>query len=352
MNISKINSNTDSSFYEIDNSDDIAFITSHPYSREILNRPEIIGFKIYDKLKKPTENILNFLINKYKIDQFNILIIMRGGLNFPIEEAFYNLGINNKTISFITTERVFNPTTSSNINIGYNKIVLLDNATLIIGDIIASGETIRKAINSILSIYIKNKIKLKRIVILTIGTVNTLEIIHHANKEISRQWADFEGVIAFFYEGIFSVYKNQGITKLNTPKIDFSYKSGFTTPEYKYSQLEISTTLFEKCPIYDGGARRFEPYIHLEILLTYWKQLCEICDSIDPQVFISEKLGYSKDCSFGDWLLNNNYTHPSLDRDILENLFIVEKQFLQNIDSGNFINICNMRYKDLCRYFQ
>lgn len=348
MTISKLDHYKDSSFYVIDEFDYKSFVVSHPDSRKLLNNPEVTGIQIYNSLKKPTENILNFITNKYDISRTNILNIMRGGLNFPIEESCFNLGINREAVSFVTTERVFEDNTIFNVDIKYNKIVLLDDATLILGDIIASGETIWNTILSIIRIYRTNNIKLKRIIVLTIGTINALSIIKKISIEISKLWDDFEGVIPFFYEGVFSVYKCYGITRLNHPKIDFLINGAFICPEYRYSILKSDSLLFEKCPIYDGGTRRFEPHAHRNTILTYWENLSHISNNINLIDFIAEKLGYNTDCTFDDWQKNNNYVAISNSY----NLYCEEIGFLQSLNAKKFIDSCNMRYEYLRNYYK
>ena len=43
----------------------------------------------------------------------------------------------------------------------------------------------------------------------------------------------------------------------------------------------MQNPLFEKCTIYDGGARRYEIHEHIEEVLEFWNGILERADSID-----------------------------------------------------------------------
>lgn len=210
-----------------------------------------------------------------------ILYILRGGLNFPIEESCYAANIDVSGISFISSERSMNENTFDKIINNFSKMELADNGTLVIGDIIASGGTILNTINHIIKYYVEHNKRFRKLIIFTVGSKEALNIIKEIDLKIKKIWPDFIGISLIFYEGIFSTYINAGISGLNTPYIDFLYSGSYLAPEYRKKLFENPSAIFEKCVIYDGGERRFEPMKHQLMITQYWYKLKEVSVSIN-----------------------------------------------------------------------
>ena len=95
-----------------------------------------------------------------------------------------------------------------------------------------------------------------------------------------------------YYEGIFSTYQDKGVSGINLPDVDFYWKDGIITPEFRRETLSMCSPLFEKCIIYDGGARRYEIHEHVEEVLEFWEGIKERADKIDFKELLDEKIGY------------------------------------------------------------
>ena len=327
------------------------FVLSHPDSSEILVSPEIIGLDFYLRLKQPTQNILQFVSVSLHLQSVCVLNIMRGGLNFPIEESSHNIGLSIEGVSFVTTERRTDENSSS-CRITDSKITLCNDATFVIGDIVASGDTLKETIRTMVHLYSLAKLRFKRVVLITFGTTETIRVVHEMHQEIREIWSDFEGITTFFYEGVFSAYNDTGITGLNTPHIDFVSRGGFISPEYRQRMIDKKTGIFEKCAIYDGGDRRFEPYKHIDTVLTYWKRLGAASDRILLPEFIEEKLGYDSYSTFEDWIKLNGYDNLTDDSFKLDELFDNEQRMLRGFSQSAFVQLCLSRYNDLKSIFR
>lgn len=327
------------------------FVLSHPDSSEILVSPEIIGLDFYLRLKQPTQNILQFVSTSLHLQSVCVLNIMRGGLNFPIEESSHNIGLSIEGVSFVTTERRTDENSSS-CRITDSKITLCNDATFVIGDIVASGDTLKETVRTMVHLYSLAKLRFKRIVLITFGTTETIRVIHEMNHEIRESWSDYEGITTFFYEGIFSAYNDAGITGFNTPHIDFVPHGEFVCPEYRQRMIDKKSAIFEKCAIYDGGDRRFEPYRHIDTLLAYWERLCAASDWILLPAFIKEKLGYYSHCTFDEWLRFNGYDNLTDNSSQLTVLFDNEQDMLQSFSQSAFAQLCLSRCKELKSTFR
>ena len=285
------------------------YIVSEPATRKLMNSPEVVSFDVYKAMVPATTCALKHINETGAISKANILSILRGALNYPLEESLYNVGIEVHDISFLSSERVFDENGVPNgLVIKYNKMAMIPDSTLLIGDIIASGATLMQCMRYVTEHYRNNDAALKNIIIFTIGGTKALDMLETMTREIREYWPEFEGFITVFYEGIFSCYDDNGVSGINIPDIDFIWRGGIVSPEFRRQTLSMKDPLFEKCIIYDGGARRYEISEHIEEVLAFWEGLLERADDIDFDELLAEKLGHSLDIGYADWLMDCHYT--------------------------------------------
>ena len=65
------------------------YIVSEAETRKLMNSPEVVGYEVYRCLLNPTCQMLYYLKEQGRITSANILSILRGALNYPIEESCY-----------------------------------------------------------------------------------------------------------------------------------------------------------------------------------------------------------------------------------------------------------------------
>lgn len=325
------------------------FVISHPASRKLLCEPEIVGYQIQELLLPPISHALEHFLDNGMVKNVNIVNILRGGLNFPIEAACEGNGIKVQGVSFLTSERVFLEKKVARIESKYRKINAINNATIIIGDIVASGDTLYNAVQFIEERYILAEKEPRNIVVFTIGTDSTLKVIKNLNCILKERWNKFEGFFVVFFEGIFTTYLNNGITGLNLPGVDFSYNGGLLAPEYRDSLMKDYHIVLEKCAIYDGGARRFEQCDHISCILDYWRNLAVKADDIRITDFLEEKYGYYVPPSFDQWKNINHYADFNADK--LEMLYRLEKDFFVRFSQISLRQIVESRFIWLKNYY-
>ena len=283
------------------------------------------------------------LKEKKKITSANILSILRGALNYPLEESCYKEHIRVHDISFMSSERVFENGEMRGLEIKYCKLATVPNSTLLIGDIIASGETLVNCLRYVIDYYRKQGAKLRNIVLFTIGGTQGVEILEKLTQEIRVYWPGFEGFVTVYYEGIFSCYEegNKGVSGINRALIDFYWKGGIIAPAFRRETLSMQNPLFEKCTIYDGGARRYEIHEHIEEVLEFWNGILERADSIDKQALLEEKLGHPLPISYEDWLKDCHY--EKLDKKTTRWLYQQERGFVEGMRDVSLKEIARQR---------
>ena len=231
-------------------------------------------------------------------------------------------------MSFLSCERVFDGELISGLDIKYKKLSIIDGGTLIIGDIIATGDTLVKCLKYIVKEYRTAGARLRNIVFFTIGGNMGITVLENLTEELREYWPEFEGFYCVYHEGIFSTYKEKGVTGINLPFVDFYWKDSVLAPEYREQTLNDDDALFEKCTIYDGGARRYEIPEHYHEVMEYWEGLDAIADTVDFAAFTDEKFGYKTPLSYEAWLEENHY--HKIDEEVAKRLYAQELAYLEN----------------------
>lgn len=225
------------------------YIISEAETRKLLNTPEIVGYEVYNCLISSTSQMLYYLKEQKKVTTANILSILRGALNYPLEESCYREHIRVHDISFLSSERVFENEEIAGLEIKYSKLTMVPDSTLMIGDIIASGETLIHCLRYVTDFYREHGAKLRNIIIFTIGGTKGIDILEDLTRDIREFWPEFEGFITVYYEGIFATYQDKGVSGINLPDVDFYWKGGIVAPEFRRETLSMCSPLFEKCII-------------------------------------------------------------------------------------------------------
>lgn len=320
------------------------YLVSAPGTRKLLNQPEVVGYEVYDCMLDATVGMMGYLNKAGWVRSANILSILRGALNYPLEESCYRSGIRIHDISFLSSERVFHDDEITGLEIKYSKLAAVPDSTLLIGDIIATGDTLVHCLHYVVDFYRKHQAKLRNIIVFTIGGNTGIEIMEELTKEFRKFWPEFEGFIAVYYEGIFNTYKEKGVSGINLPYVDFYWKDGIVTPEYRRQTLQNRNTLFEKCTIYDGGARRYEILDHIEEVLEYWEGMLERADRINLKELTDEKLGYSTPVSLEEWKDYNHY--KKLPEQLCEQLYEQERAYIRSLEGVTVKPIAEQRISE------
>ncbi len=328
------------------------FILSGEGSRHLLSCPEVVGFPCYWALLDETLSALTYLRDRGDIPpSIDILTILRGGLNYPLEEACAEAGIIVRDIHFISCERILSGGgVITGLDIRYGKICPCADRVIAIGDIFATGDTLRLCMEHVVKVFAEGGCPIRRIVFFTVGGTRAFTCLEKMASDIRKDFPSFEGFDCFFYEGAFSVYEDRGESGLNVPDIDFGWKGALVCPEFRRIVIEKETPLFERCVIYDGGARRFEIPLHFREVLDYWEGIRDRSGSIDAAAFTGEKLGFGTPMSFGQWVRELHY--DLLPPEDLEGLHCKEMALLEKrVDLGAIahrrieeINLCKRQY--------
>lgn len=320
------------------------YIVSSPSTVELLCRPEIVGYKIAINIESALCSVISYMKTMHKVENVNVINILRGALNFPFESALYHENVNIEGVSFLSSKRIFINRSVVDISSQYIKVAIVDSSTLMIGDIIASGKTIKYAFYNVIDYYVKHSISIKRVIVFTIGTENAIGVIKELEKEMKEIWSEFEGIYTFFSEGIFTTYPDNGAAGLNDKGVDFSLRNAIISPYYRNELWCRPSTVFEKCVIYDGGMRRFECKMHLVSLAEYWEKLKTIAKTININSILEDKIVTTKYNTFTEWCENNGFSQIDAD---LSSMYFKEQEYLEKVNEMNLFEIASIRLNEL-----
>ena len=279
------------------------YLLSGPGSRSLEAFPEIVGFPCYTALLDETVAALRYLTDKGLGGDIDIFTILRGGLNYPLEEAAARCGMRVRDMHFVSSERVAENHVIKGLEIKYDKIHPTRGRVLAVGDILATGDTFRYCFEHLMRKFLQEGGSIRRIIFFTIGGTRAFRLLEELSTKLSAIFAGFEGIDCFFFEGAFTVYEDKGVSGINHPDIDFGWKDGIVTPEFRrFIVEEHPDALLEKCIIYDGGARRYQLPVHFAEVLEYWEGIRERADRIDTRALVEEKLGYIGPIDYETWL--------------------------------------------------
>ena len=284
-------------------------IVSAGGTRMLMGSPEGGGFGSYQSMVPATMKGMQYLVDNGIGEEVNILTILRGGLNYPIEECAFRAGLRVTNMDFLSCERIIEDDVIKGLDVRYQKVRTCKDCILMVGDIIASGATLKMCMDHVISWFHSHGGTFRRIVFFTIGGSNAIDLMEELTAKIRREGSPgFEGFTCFFYEGIFNVYQDKGILGFQVPDIDFYWGGGIISPEFREYVVSHSYSLFEKCIIYDGGARRYEIPDHYKEVTAYWNEFLEASSRGGVLDLAFERLGYRAPIRYEDWLEVTRFT--------------------------------------------
>lgn len=323
------------------------YIISGEGTRRLMAFPEVIGFDSYLAMLPETIAALRYLFPSGSGGDVDILTILRGGLNYPIEEACHRVGIRVRDMHFLSCERMIEEHVITGLDIKYEKLRITKDRTLVIGDIIATGDTLKLCLDQVVDRFRRKGGSIRKIIFFTIGGTRAIPLMENMAQNIRALFPDFEGFECFFYEGIFTVYRDKGVSGINVPDIDFGWKDGIVSPEFRRYVMDRQDSLFEKCIIYDGGARRYEIPVHFEEVFEYWYGILERAGQIDMKALVAEKLGYEGPLDYPSWL---KATHlDNLQHGGLQQLWMDEQALCRMASDLSLKEIAERRISELTK---
>lgn len=273
------------------------YILSTPETRSICNDPLVMGYEYTERLQKACCTFLKLVKDTTDIqleEQRSVVFnILRGGLNFGLRGALakaYNW--NNHGSSFVTAQRKRIEEGSEQWHItedDYKKIKFPQKAQIIIGDVVATGTSLRHGLQIMIEEAVKEDTEIGSIVFFTIGGPMSEERLIEADETCRKYFPNYEGTHVCYIEGRFFVPTPSTNVAVKVTGTDLMRCNSIMAPEFIESNYLSTSYPLERCTIYDAGSRAFQVSEYVEDVLDYWQKVNQLADSVTYQEMLSER---------------------------------------------------------------
>lgn len=284
------------------------YVLSTPQSRAICNNPLVMGYEYTEKLEQAcasflrlAKNVTPLALDEKRSVVFNIL---RGGLNFGLRGALASAyGWNNHSSSFVTAQRARVIEGAEQWYITedeYKKITFPERAQIIIGDVVATGTSLRHGLEILVQEAVKQGTELGSILFFTIGGPKSEERLIEADATCRAHFPNYEGTCVCYLEGRFFVPTVESKVTIKITGTDLMRCNSLMAPEFIESNFADPAYPLERCTIYDAGSRAFQVHEYLEDVIDYWTMVLEQSKSMSFKEVIAERFPELDTERFGD----------------------------------------------------
>lgn len=298
--LKEINREQTSVVYEIDDNKETAvkrYILSTPQTRAICNDPLVMGYEYTQKLEKACSTFLQLVKDPKKIELYEnrsvVFNILRGGLNFGLRGALAQaFGWNNHSSSFVTAQRARvteSPELWHITEDEYQKITFPERAQIILGDVVATGTSLKHGLDIMIKEAVKQGTELSSILFFTIGGQMSEQRLIEADKACRKHFPHYEGTHVCYIEGRFFVPTTETNVAIKITGTDLMRCNSLMAPEFIESNFESPSYPLERCTIYDAGSRAFQIEEYRDDVIEYWKGVLELSNTMTFEELLSER---------------------------------------------------------------
>ncbi|PKK88774.1 MAG: hypothetical protein CVV64_17390 [Candidatus Wallbacteria bacterium HGW-Wallbacteria-1] len=253
------------------------YVISTPWTRDVLNNPEIVGHKFTESLKRAViMSMANFpepeVMEGVTDLTCNVFHFLRGGLNFGIPDALYHaLGFNMVSSSFMTSQRDKDPEGRWFIKDDqYQKFTFTKDATIFCGDIVATGSTIDNGLKRLFKLAKNSGKPIKNLIFFTVGCHKIEKILAKYHDMFKTHFKGYGNTFIFYVEGKFHLADSHTDLHIKLQGTDLLRQPALIAPEFELSQYDSVSAPLERCVIYDGGTRKFDAAEYFDDVIHYW----------------------------------------------------------------------------------
>lgn len=265
-------------------------------TRDIVNRPEVMGMEYTEKLEAGMMHLLTGFkplhFTDMEEDQVDVFNFLRGGLNFGLRNALHRAYDWNKhRSSFMSSQRARDEQGRWYIaEDGYKKITIAKGGIVFCGDVIATGVTLENGLAALTEEVTKRNASIRYFHFFTIGCHKAEKILQEYYDIWRKRFPDFEGVDVFYIEGKFHLADSKTPTTIKLQGTDLLRRDSILMPEFIKSQEESIVYPLERCTIYDAGSRAYDIEEYAADVLEYWEQVLQLAkDGMTAEKYLIER---------------------------------------------------------------
>lgn len=298
--LKEINRAENSVVYRIEDRRETAvtrYVLSTPETRAICNDPLVMGYDYTEKLEKGCATFLRLTQRstplKLQENRSMVFNILRGGLNFGLRGALAKaFGWNNHSSSFVTAQRARVTESSELWHItedDYKKITFPERAQIIIGDVVATGTSLKHGLDIMIKEAVRQGTELSSILFFTIGGQMSEARLAEADEACHRHFPNYEGTHVCYIEGRFFVPTAESKVTIKITGTDLMRCNSLLAPEFIEANFAAPSYPLERCTIYDAGSRAFQVQEYLQDVIEYWIKVLALAKTMTFADMMAER---------------------------------------------------------------
>lgn len=258
------------------------FVFSTAETATIVNDPKVMGMDYTEKLEAGIMHLLQgFLPHQFdKIDESaaNVLVFLRGGLNFGLRNALHRAyGWNSHRTSYMSSQRAKDEQGRWYIKEdGYRKLTVSKGSVVFCGDVVATGVTLEHGLRAFTEALEKEGKSMRYFVFFTFGCHKAEKILNDFHAIWKSKFPDFEGIDLFYVEGKFHLADSKTPVTIKLQGTDLLRRDSLLAPRFIAAQEQSLLYPCERCTIYDAGSRAFDTEEYEQDVHEYWGQVLEL----------------------------------------------------------------------------
>ncbi len=209
-----------------------------------------------------------------------VLNFLRGGLIFDLSRALFRaLDARHHSTCFMSSQRTCDNGLWTVHESMYRKLRVPNDGILVVGDVVATGSTLKHGMRVLLDHLVQARVALKGVVFFTIGGSNLERLLEDSDSECRRYYPGYQETHAVYLEGRMHLVREEDDIPLGEPGTDLIRKGALLAPEFVSCQNHPHSAVLERCVIYDAGSRAFDCANYLRDVLHYWRHLAGLARS-------------------------------------------------------------------------
>jgi len=253
------------------------FIVTTEESRKICNMPEIFGCDYTDMMSSAMVKALKYFptnLSKTNESEICVVTFLRGGLNFNLRDALHKaFGFNKQSTSFMSSQRFKKDNRWGVKEDQYRKFIFPKNTTIFIGDVVATGVTVKNGMDVVFEALKENGSSVKDLFFFTIGCHKVEKVLDDVYDLFKAEFKGFKNFYVIYFEGKFKLADSKTTLKIKIQGTDLLRTNALLAPEFELSQYDSVPFCLERCTIYDAGSRAFDISEYLKDVREYWEQV-------------------------------------------------------------------------------
>ena len=280
--LERIRRSADASWYAVTGDHQGAierYVVSTAGSREVCNRPELLGVAFNLALEQCMATALATapfrpLLEQHPEERVCAVSFLRGGLNFELRRALHSAyGFNRHSSAFMSSQRYREDGRWFVKEDMYRKLDIPKDAVLIMGDVVATGVTMENGLRVVIDHIQQIGGSVRALVFFTIGCHKAEKALTAIDQRLREVFPEYQRTVLVYLEGKFKLVDSKTELRIGIPGTDLVRRGGLLSPELEASQYDRPAYLLERCAIYDAGSRAFDIPHYARDVVGYWEEV-------------------------------------------------------------------------------